>query len=196
LLERVHPDATSSFGGRMNFRRGFGGSVPHFVLSVDIRRSTELMLKARTAEKFAEFITGLSIELTTIVLNSFGVFDKLTGDGILAFFPDFFSGPDAAYRVVAAFVNALIRFGCFSPPRSSANCRKNTQGMIWPPLRSACFVSSWRCSSIARTSSVMMNTRPSRFFVVPASSRTSPLLKSTWRHWSGSTSLAMRQPVT
>lgn len=50
-------------------------------------------------------------------------------------------------------------------------------------------------SSSARRSSVMTNTRPSLFFVVPASRRTSLVLKLTCRHSNGSTSLAMRQPV-
>lgn len=29
------------------------------------------------------------------------MFDKFTGDGVLAFFPDFYGGSDAPYRVVA-----------------------------------------------------------------------------------------------
>jgi hypothetical protein len=104
LLERVHPDAQQQLRMSREFQERFLATqeCSAYVLSVDIRRSTELMLKARTAEKFAEFISGLAIELTEIVVNSLGVFDKFTGDGILAFFPDFFSGPDAAYRVLAA----------------------------------------------------------------------------------------------
>jgi adenylate cyclase len=71
-------------------------------MSVDIRRSTELMLKARAPEMFAAFITTLCRDLGNIVKSNFGVFDKFTGDGVLAFFPDFYSGGDAGYWVIKA----------------------------------------------------------------------------------------------
>jgi class 3 adenylate cyclase len=71
-----------------------------FVMSIDIRRSTELMLKAREPQLFADFITSLCMQLGAIIVDNLGVFDKFTGDGILAFFPTFFSGEDAGYRVV------------------------------------------------------------------------------------------------
>ncbi len=67
------------------------------VMSIDIRRSTELMLKAREPKLYAEFITSLCKRLTDIIISNFGVFDKFTGDGILSFFPYFYSGPDATY---------------------------------------------------------------------------------------------------
>lgn len=73
-----------------------------FAVSIDIRRSTELMLKARDASKFADFITRLSTALIEIVKAHFGVVDKFTGDGILAFFPEFFSGPDAGFYALDA----------------------------------------------------------------------------------------------
>lgn len=65
------------------------------VISIDIRKSTELMLKAVTPQDFAIFITKLSELLSTIVTLNFGVFDKFTGDGILAFFPKFLTGDNA-----------------------------------------------------------------------------------------------------
>lgn len=68
-----------------------------FVLSVDVRQSTALMLKARTPGAFASFINGLCSDLEDIITQNHGVYDKFTGDGILAFFPDFFSGTDAGY---------------------------------------------------------------------------------------------------
>jgi class 3 adenylate cyclase len=103
LLDRVHPDAHQVLRESEEFRSRFlAGECSAFVMSVDIRRSTELMLKTRSAERFADFITALCTELNFIVLQSFGVFDKFTGDGILAFFPDFYSGKDAAFRVVDA----------------------------------------------------------------------------------------------
>lgn len=73
-----------------------------FVMSIDIRRSTELMLKARSADAFASFTTELCSELMEIIKDSYGVIDKFTGDGVLGYFPEFFSGPDAAYEVVLA----------------------------------------------------------------------------------------------
>jgi class 3 adenylate cyclase len=73
-----------------------------FVMSVDIRRSTELMLKARSPEAFAAFITTICADLMESITEHYGVFDKFTGDGVLAFFPDFYSGKDAAYYAVAA----------------------------------------------------------------------------------------------
>jgi len=65
------------------------------VLSIDIRRSTDLMLKAKIPEIYADFISELCKGLLNIVVANFGVFDKYTGDGIIAFFPYFFSGNDA-----------------------------------------------------------------------------------------------------
>ena len=72
------------------------------VLSIDIRRSTELMLKAREPKLFSEFITQLTNLLSTCILDNYGVFDKFTGDGILAFFPTFYSGDDAIIRALKA----------------------------------------------------------------------------------------------
>ncbi len=73
-----------------------------YVVSIDLRRSTELMLKARTPRLFAEFITSLANKLRTVILDRFGVFDKFTGDGILAFFPAFYSGVQAGLLAVDA----------------------------------------------------------------------------------------------
>ncbi len=71
-------------------------------MSIDIRRSTEMMLKAKNERLYAEFITSLCQELCAIILDNYGVFDKFTGDGILAFFPDFYSGPEAIYYALKA----------------------------------------------------------------------------------------------
>lgn len=73
-----------------------------FVVSIDVRRSTDLMLKAREPKLFAEFITSLAEKLRSIILERYGIFDKFTGDGILAYFPDFYSGQDAGLQVVEA----------------------------------------------------------------------------------------------
>jgi class 3 adenylate cyclase len=68
------------------------------IISIDIRRSTDLMLNAHSSDDFALFITGLCEGLKKIVISNFGVFDKFTGDGILAYFPLFYSGEDAAHK--------------------------------------------------------------------------------------------------
>ena len=104
LLARVNEDAQTLLLNSERFRKRFLdlSECEAFVMSVDIRRSTELMLKARTPEQFAHFITTLCKDLEEVVKANFGVFDKFTGDGILAFFPEFFSGEDAAYYVISA----------------------------------------------------------------------------------------------
>jgi class 3 adenylate cyclase len=69
------------------------------VMSVDIRRSTGLMLKAKPLA-FGAFLSDLHAGLEKVVLDNYGYLDKFTGDGILAFFPSFFSGEDFAYLAV------------------------------------------------------------------------------------------------
>lgn len=93
-----------------------------YVMSIDIRRSTELMLKARDPELFAQFLVVLTQALREIVLKHHGIFDKFTGDGVLAFFPTFYSGADAGMWVLQAARQAHSAFathynnnrGCFS----------------------------------------------------------------------------------
>ena len=58
------------------------------------------MLNAKSADKFAIFLDELSSELANIVKEHFGIFDKFTGDGALAFFPDHFSGRSASLNVL------------------------------------------------------------------------------------------------
>ncbi|MGB9430829.1 MAG: adenylate/guanylate cyclase domain-containing protein [Candidatus Acidiferrum sp.] len=104
LLDRVIPEAADVLLVSEQLRNEFLGSEarPLFAMSVDIRRSTDLMLKARTPQKFATFITKLCSDLMAVVRNNHGVVDKFTGDGILCFFPEFFSGKDAGYYALAA----------------------------------------------------------------------------------------------
>jgi class 3 adenylate cyclase len=104
LLARVNQAAQWHLLASEAFRREFleTKECKAFVMSVDIRRSTELMLKARSPEDFATFITTLCADLMNIIKEHHGVFDKFTGDGVLAFFPDFYSGDDAAYYAVTA----------------------------------------------------------------------------------------------
>jgi class 3 adenylate cyclase len=105
LLSRVNAAARTKLLKSAEFQKKFldGSMCETFVISVDIRRSTELMLKAKSAQLFAQFITTLCRELETVIMDCYGVFDKFTGDGVLAFFPDFFSGKDAGfYSILAA----------------------------------------------------------------------------------------------
>jgi class 3 adenylate cyclase len=102
LLNRVGEQGKFLIKNDESFRNQFRSGTPcdAFVLSIDIRKSTELMLKAADPRLYAQFILGLVINLRECVLKNFGVFDKFTGDGILGFFPDFYSGKDSGYFAV------------------------------------------------------------------------------------------------
>lgn len=104
LLGRVGHSAQQLLIQDEAFRKIFAenSDCQAFVMSVDIRRSTELMLKARSPGLFAEFLSKLTKELFRCVIENGGVFDKFTGDGILAFFPENFCGEDYGYRAVKA----------------------------------------------------------------------------------------------
>lgn len=112
LLNRVGSAAQAKLLADDTFRRLFQNAEPcnAYVLSIDIRRSTELMLKAREPRLFAEFMIVLANGLRKLILDNYGVFDKFTGDGILAFFPEFYSGEDAGFRAIdsAARCHALF----------------------------------------------------------------------------------------
>ncbi|WP_177764484.1 adenylate/guanylate cyclase domain-containing protein [Flavobacterium sp. I3-2] len=104
ILPRICQDAREKLFGDDKFKALFedAKSCEAVVVSIDIRRSTELMLKARKPELFSKFITELSRKLSEVILNNFGIFDKFTGDGILAFFPKFYSGDSAIIRALIA----------------------------------------------------------------------------------------------
>ena len=112
LLNRVTPLSHKALRNTAALRAKFLVQKKQvaFVLAIDIRRSTELMLKARTPELFAKFMTMLCNDLEVIIKQHFGVFDKFTGDGILAFFPEFFTGPDAGYHAIIAADEARTVF--------------------------------------------------------------------------------------
>lgn len=104
ILPRLCEQARKKLLEDQNFKLQFedASSCESVVVSIDIRRSTELMLKARKPEMFSKFITELSQKLSEVILDNFGVFDKFTGDGILAFFPRFYSGEHAIVRALKA----------------------------------------------------------------------------------------------
>ena len=104
LFYKVHPAAWERLQRDEAFRKSFYRDTPcpMFVMSIDIRKSTELMLNAKDPTSYQGFIITLCTELKQIILENYGVFDKFTGDGILAFFPDFYSGEDAAYCAIKA----------------------------------------------------------------------------------------------
>jgi class 3 adenylate cyclase len=102
IIPRIREEArkklleSSEFLGLFNDAK----SCEAVVVSIDIRRSTELMLKARKPELFSKFITELSSKLSENIISNYGIFDKFTGDGILAFFPKFYSGDEAIIRAL------------------------------------------------------------------------------------------------
>jgi len=112
ILPRICEEAREKLFTDENFKLKFENGKPYdsVVVSIDIRRSTELMLKARKPELFSKFITELSEKLSQIIINNFGIFDKFTGDGILAFFPKFYSGKNAIIRSLKAAEECHLAF--------------------------------------------------------------------------------------
>ena len=104
LFYKVHPSAWEKLKSDEAFRKLFYRDTPcpMFIMSIDIRKSTELMLNAKDPKSYQGFIITLCTQLKQIILENYGVFDKFTGDGILAFFPQFYSGEDAAYCAIKA----------------------------------------------------------------------------------------------
>lgn len=86
-------------------------SIEMTVLSIDIRKSTNLMLKATTPDNYAKFISELTEGLRKIIGDNYGVFDKFTGDGILAYFPIFYSGDNGILNscIISQKCHALFR---------------------------------------------------------------------------------------
>lgn len=106
IISRVHTEYYKQIVNSDVFFKEFENSTGEdiVVISIDIRRSTDLMLKASTPEKFVQFITELTKKLSECVKRNFGIFDKFTGDGILAFFPNFYSDK---YAILYAIRTAM-----------------------------------------------------------------------------------------
>jgi adenylate cyclase len=122
LLSRLGDSGQKLLLESDDFRKQFLNGVPHlaYVVSVDIRRSTELMLKAREPQLFAAFIRDLADNLRRIVIENSGVFDKFTGDGILAVFPEFYSGPNAGHLALKTAAECHRAFSeCYKRNRAT-----------------------------------------------------------------------------
>lgn len=104
LLGRVNEEVQKRILGSEDFLQHFvpGAQCQALVMSIDIRRSTEMMLKSRSGQAFARFTSGLCQKLTDVVKTNGGVFNQFTGDGILAYFPDFLGGSESATQAVRA----------------------------------------------------------------------------------------------
>lgn len=112
IIPRINEEAKEKLFSDENFKSMFDNGKEYYsvVVSIDIRRSTELMLKARRPELFSKFITELSKILSQIIIDNYGIFDKFTGDGILAFFPKFYSGKQAIIRALKAAEECHLAF--------------------------------------------------------------------------------------
>lgn len=62
-------------------------AVETVTLTLDLRKSTFLMEKTVDPKRFADWLAAMVRVLRTIVHRHQGVFDKFTGDGIIAHFP-------------------------------------------------------------------------------------------------------------
>ena len=102
LIHRVGDEAKEKLLKDDDFREDFESRDKAYtvVMSLDIRRSTELMLKARDPSLFSEFISNLTEKIIEVIHRNYGIIDKFTGDGLLAFFPEFYSGNDMLYCAI------------------------------------------------------------------------------------------------
>jgi class 3 adenylate cyclase len=111
IAEKVEATALDLLVKEENFAELFkDGACSAFVVSIDLRQSTTLMLKARDPQRYAMFIKDLCDRLYSAVLANHGVFDKFTGDGVLAFFPDFYSGEDAGFWAIRTAATCHLIF--------------------------------------------------------------------------------------
>jgi GTPase SAR1 family protein/class 3 adenylate cyclase len=95
LSSRLHPKAIELLDDAMLSNFSKNEETEMTVIVIDIRKSSQLKEKAINSDKAEDFISKLMEKFRTIVMNNYGVFDKFTGDGILAYFPAFYSGKDS-----------------------------------------------------------------------------------------------------
>lgn len=98
LLSRVHPKLLNNRPYTHQFKMDFKDKTIHSmsVMSIDIRKSTSLMLKSKPLV-FTKFITELCEGIFSIIRDNYGILDKFTGDGILCYYPEKYSGQDALF---------------------------------------------------------------------------------------------------
>lgn len=99
-----------SKSGKAIRSRFYGTEADCFVMAVDIRRSTDLMLHATSPNEFETFISEAEGTLKQAVKENWGIVDKFTGDGLLAHFPIFFSGEDAGLHCLKSAAECHERF--------------------------------------------------------------------------------------
>jgi class 3 adenylate cyclase len=112
IAKRISAEAGNGLACNEEALNLFRGATAQeaFVISIDLRGSTSLMLKAKTPKDFANFLDELCKTIEQVVKANHGVFDKFTGDGVLAFFPKFFSGEDAGYYVLKTAIQCHSEF--------------------------------------------------------------------------------------
>lgn len=112
ITSRIHNLASKKLLEDTNFRENFSSNneFEGSVISIDIRRSTDLMLESRSSAEYSEFIFELTRLLKECIIRNFGIFDKFTGDGILAFFPKFYSGEQSILFALRAAKEAHVIF--------------------------------------------------------------------------------------
>lgn len=121
LYYRIEREAHSLLT-QQDFLHHFRGVASDaFVMAIDIRRSTDLMLNATSAESYVDFMCALEKRLKDAVLRNHGIVDKFTGDGLIAHFPPFYAGEDAGILCLRAATECHQEFsrvyadkrGCF-----------------------------------------------------------------------------------
>jgi class 3 adenylate cyclase len=112
FIHRVKPSAASALIKDHEYieRLLAFDTIETFIISIDIRRSTDLMLKAKEPKLFAAFMVELTNALKDIITQHYGVYDKFTGDGVLAYFPEMFSGEDAGFYALKCAEDAHVAF--------------------------------------------------------------------------------------
>lgn len=112
MLGKVSSEAGSALLNCPDLQENFfaGEFCEMFVVSIDIRRSTELILNAVSPEAYVSFLSEICEGLTALVKTHNGVVDKFTGDGIIAYFPNFFSGETASSFVLSVCQKAHDHF--------------------------------------------------------------------------------------
>lgn len=121
------------------------------------------MYYAKSPNEFSDFVTKLCEKISEIIIRYGGIIDNFTGDGLLAFFPEFYSGEDAGYRAILAASDSIAFFNehyrknrsCFQIVKADTglgvgidfgkvhlvNISKSLS-VVWAPVVCACRLSS------------------------------------------------------